>query len=91
MVCLANTSQLIDVRAKNGLSRHEQLEGAGIGDPVELPARGSWTAQVFQDSKYADRDPRRLLIEKRTVKNSTRLNIRVVPGGGCAMILTPRR
>jgi alpha-glucosidase len=60
-------------------------EGRELVCPLEFLGPGRYTAEIYADSKDADRFPKNVSIETKRVSASTRLTIRLAPGGGCAI------
>ncbi len=52
---------------------------------------GAYEAQIFADGSDAATDGTSLSIESKTVKAGDSLAVRLAPGGGLAVILTPVR
>lgn len=48
-----------------------------------------YEAQILADSDASDSDPRRYVISRRPVDSRTKLDMRLAPGGGFAIVLNP--
>jgi len=56
--------------------------------PLSFLGAGEFEAQIFADGPDADKVATSLNITKKRVKASDKLNIRLAPGGGLAVIIT---
>ncbi len=50
---------------------------------------GKWTAEIYADADDADRSPKNVSVQKRTVDASMHLDAKLAPGGGYAVRFTP--
>jgi len=58
--------------------------------PLDFLGSGKYTAEIYADSEDADRYPKKIVIEKKTVSKSEKLNIRLSSAGGCAIYFKPK-
>jgi alpha-glucosidase len=58
--------------------------------PLDFLGKGEYQAQIFADGPDADTVGTSLTISTKRVKPSEKLNVRLAPGGGLAVIFTPR-
>ena len=58
---------------------------------LEIPLRflnsGKYVAEIYADADDADRNPKHVIVEKKTVDRGARLAVRLAPGGGHAVRL----
>jgi len=66
------------VSISNWQERDLELPLAFLGD-------GRYTAEIYADAKDASQAPKHVNITKKRVNASTRLKVRLAPGGGCAI------
>ena len=59
--------------------------------PLSFLGAGGYEAQVFADGKDADKVATSLTITRKRVRAGDRLPVHLAPGGGIAIILTPRK
>jgi alpha-glucosidase len=59
--------------------------------PLSFLGTGGYEAQVFADGKDADKVATSLTIARKRVRAGDRLPVHLAPGGGVAIILTPRK
>lgn len=59
--------------------------------PLSFLSKGRYTAEIYADAADADRFPKHVVIEKKTVDSGKRLKIQLAPAGGFAMRLRPAR
>lgn len=57
--------------------------------PLEFLGRGEYTAEIYSDAPDADVNPKHTSIERQRVSASTVLKMKLAPGGGVAIRLTP--
>jgi alpha-glucosidase len=58
--------------------------------PLDFLGAGRYTAEIYGDSKDAGQFPQHVSIEKKTVKRTSRLDLQLAPGGGCAVRFVPK-
>ncbi|MGE5568227.1 MAG: glycoside hydrolase family 97 protein [Rhodospirillales bacterium] len=59
--------------------------------PLSFLGSGSYTADIYSDAPDAAKQPKNTVREQRQVNAKTVLKLRLAPGGGCAIRLTPAR
>ena len=59
--------------------------------PLTFLGSGRYTAQIYADAKDADRFPKNVIIEKKSVDRATHLKARLAPAGGFAARFRPAR
>jgi len=59
--------------------------------PLSFLGSGSYTADIFSDAPDAAKQPKNTVREQRQVNAKTVLKLRLAPGGGAAIRLTPAR
>ena len=70
--------------------QHDELDAAVELDvPLTFLGAGRYTAEVYADADDADRSPKNVRITKKTVDRDTRLELKLAPGGGCAVRFVP--
>ena len=57
--------------------------------PLSFLGAGKWTAEIYADADDADRYPKNVSIQKKTVDAGTHLKAKLAPGGGYAVRFTP--
>jgi alpha-glucosidase len=58
--------------------------------PLNFLGPGRYTAEIYADASDAAAHPQHVILEKRTVRRSTTLTLRLAPGGGYAVRLIPK-
>jgi alpha-glucosidase len=53
--------------------------------PLSFLGDGQYTAEIYQDARDANQNPRHVSIEKKTVGQRENLTLHLVSGGGCAI------
>ena len=53
--------------------------------PLSFLESGSYTAEIYEDAKDADREPKHVAIRRQTVRPGEMLTLHLAPGGGCAI------
>ncbi len=59
--------------------------------PLSFLGKGSYLAQIYSDAPDAAEYPKNTVREQRRVDAATVLKVKLAPGGGCAVQLTPAR
>jgi len=59
--------------------------------PLTFLGEGRYTAEIYADAPDADQFPKKVVIDKREVNSSGKLEARMAPGGGYAVRFTPVR
>ena len=57
--------------------------------PLDFLADGNYTAEIYSDASDADKNPKHVTIEKKSVNNKSILNAWLAPGGGYAVRFVP--
>ncbi|HWA94018.1 MAG TPA: glycoside hydrolase family 97 protein [Terracidiphilus sp.] len=57
--------------------------------PLKFLGAGSYTAEIYADGPNAATDPKQVVIRKETVTAATVLTLKLAPGGGAAVRITP--
>ncbi|MDE3202521.1 MAG: glycoside hydrolase family 97 protein [Acidobacteriota bacterium] len=57
--------------------------------PLKFLGPGSYTAEIYADGPNADTDPKEVIISKQTVTADSVLTLKLAPGGGAAVRMTP--
>ena len=58
--------------------------------PLGFLGHGRYEAQIFADGEDAEKVPTSVILSKKTVGGGDMLNVHLAPGGGVAVILTPK-
>lgn len=59
--------------------------------PLDFLGRGDYEAQIYADAVDADHFPKNVAIRKAIVRRTTKLQIKLAPGGGYAARFVPKR
>lgn len=57
--------------------------------PLRFLGSGTYTAEAYEDAPDADKQPKHLLISKKSVTNADTITLHLAPGGGAAIRLVP--
>ncbi len=58
--------------------------------PMSFLGAGNYSAEIYADAPDADRLPKNVTISKQRVNRTTKLSVRLAPGGGHAMRIRPQ-
>ncbi len=58
--------------------------------PLDFLGQGTYTATIYRDAPDCDKNAQHLVVEKRTVKPTDTLTIKLAPGGGVAVRFAPQ-
>jgi alpha-glucosidase len=57
--------------------------------PLQFLGSGKYTAEIYSDAPNAATQPKESVLEKRAVDASTKLTLKLAPGGGAAIRIVP--
>ena len=58
--------------------------------PLSFLGSGAYTAEIYEDAKDADSNPKHVTIRKQTVRSGQTLTLNLAAGGGCAIRFIPQ-
>lgn len=58
--------------------------------PLSFLGSGAYTAEIYEDAKDADANPKHVAIRKQAVRSGQTLTLRLAAGGGCAIRFIPQ-
>jgi alpha-glucosidase len=59
--------------------------------PLTFLGPGKYTAEIYQDADDADKYPKGVSVQKKSVDQNTRLTLKMAPGGGFAVRFVPQQ
>lgn len=85
--------EFITVARRNGnewfLGSMTNWSARKLDVPLSFLGAGQYRAEIYADARDADRSPKNVSIQRKTVDRTARLPIEMAPGGGCAVRFVP--